>query len=113
MSSQVIALSQDHARFELKTSAGPIAATFTNLGTPTSFPAKQLVIVSTMDKDLIFTFDNSGVDELLIAAGNTSPQTMIINLQASCSCLTSLAQIKARAVSGPTTSGSVSVTLIG
>lgn len=105
-----IQLASELPLWELKSIAFPGAA-FVSLGTPTTRPAKCVIISSTVDDELVFCFDGSSIDQLRIPPGDPIPQLIQIPLRSLNIALPAQAQIQVRAATAAT-SGQVSITLI-
>lgn len=107
-----IFLSQEFVRWEYKTLTAPLGIAFVNLGSITDFPAKKLIISSTVNQDVILSFSTPSSDQLRICIGSVTPQTMIVDLRGDNASLPALTQIMARASIAAAT-GTLSITLVG
>lgn len=96
--------------WELKSIPFPGVA-FVNLGTPTTRPAKDIIISSTVDQELIFCFDGTSTDQLRIPPGDVVPQVIQIPFRSFNAALPAQKQIQVRSAVAAA-SGQVSVTLI-
>ena len=107
-----IQLAAEFPKWEFKSLTAPIGIAFVPLGTPTVRPAKEVIITSTVNQDLIFCFDGSGTDQFRLPAGNATPQVITIPFRTFNSGLPALVQVQVRAAVAAAT-GTISATFIG